>query len=197
VVDDTRLDPVDERFVPLTTAIGRTVLGAAALERVLLVDILSRTTARQGLREELAHELSELERRPAGTLLNKLRELQIAPDLAKRIEEAIRRRNRLVHHFLEDPTVMAVLMTDAGVDQLVQGVDALAIEIQQIINLIAPGAFAGLQHALGADIQHLVEMIKSVDLADVEDPILREQFKLLQTMDPAQLDEFFGDAAGA
>jgi hypothetical protein len=40
--DDSKLDPIDERAVPLVLAIGRLVLGAAALEKVLLVDIVMR-----------------------------------------------------------------------------------------------------------------------------------------------------------
>jgi uncharacterized protein YutE (UPF0331/DUF86 family) len=196
-VDDSSLDPMDENLAPLAQSIGRAVMGAAALEKVLLVDIVNRMAHREGLREQLELELHELERRSGGKLLEKLKELGLPDDLAARILAAIVRRNRLIHHYMEEPEVMMALMTGAGVEDLVAEVDELAVECQQIINLIAPDALAGLQRALGATIPELIDAIKNLDSQRVENPTLRQQLQTLQQLDLSQLQELFEDAAGA
>jgi hypothetical protein len=57
VIDDSALDPIDERLLPLAQSIGRAVLGAAALEKILLVDFAHRYGTQRGLRQELEREL--------------------------------------------------------------------------------------------------------------------------------------------
>jgi len=76
-------------------AIGRAVLFAAELEKVLLVEIAQRLVGCEGFSQHVGEELSGLERRPAGTLLERLKTFGLAPDLAGRIEHVIERRNRL------------------------------------------------------------------------------------------------------
>jgi hypothetical protein len=164
-LDDSRLDPMDEEFALLAQSIGRAVMGAAALEKVLLVDIVNRMAQR----EELEQELRELERRPGGKLLEKLRQLGLDIEMAARIQAAIVRRNTLIHHYMEEPEVMAALMTGAGIDALVRDVDSLAVECQQIVNLIAPDAFAGLQQFLGANLPQILHALTALDLDLVED----------------------------
>ena len=188
---------MDENLAPLAQSIGRAVMGAAALEKVLLVDIVNRMAQREGLREQLERELHELERRSGGKLLEKLKELGLPDDLATRILAAIVRRNRLIHHYMEEPKVMMALMTGTGFEDLVAEVDDLAVECQQIINLIAPDAFAGLQQALGASVPELIDAIKNLDSQRVENPTLRQQLQTLQQLDLSQLQDLFRDAAGA
>jgi hypothetical protein len=195
-LDDSRLDPMDEEFALLAQSIGRAVMGAAALEKVLLVDIVNRMAQREEQREELDRELRELERRPGGKLLEKLRQLGLNTEMAARIQAAIVRRNRLIHHYMEEPEVMAALMTGAGIDALVGDVDSLAVECQQIVNLIAPDAFAGLQQFLGANLPQLLHALTALDLDLVEDPTLRQQLATLKELDLTQLRELLEDAGG-
>lgn len=192
-MDDSVLDPMDEALAPLAQAIGRAVIGAAALEKILLVDIANRVAEADGIRQGLERDLRELERRPAGKLLDKLRELGLDAALAARVLAAITRRNRLIHHYMEEPKVMVAFTTGAGLDELVADVDSLAIECQQIINLLAPGAFSGLLNALGVDITALVDTVANVDPAQVNDPKLRQQFEALQELDLSQLRKLFHD----
>jgi hypothetical protein len=195
-LDDSRLDPMDEEFALLAQSIGRAVMDAAALEKVLLVDIVNRMAQREEQREELDRELRELERRPGGKLLEKLRQLGLNTEMAARIQAAIVRRNRLIHHYMEEPEVMAALMTGAGIDALVGDVDSLAVECQQIVNLIAPDAFAGLQQFLGANLPQLLHALTALDLDLVEDPTLRQQLATLKELDLTQLRELLEDAGG-
>jgi hypothetical protein len=56
MIDDSMLDAIDKRLTPLVKAISRAVLGAAALEKVLLVDFLHLSGRERGLRVELEQE---------------------------------------------------------------------------------------------------------------------------------------------
>jgi hypothetical protein len=71
------LGPIAPALEPLLLAIGRAMLSAAALEKVLLVDIASRRAQREGLTPKLGDDLARLERLPAGALLQRLQELGI------------------------------------------------------------------------------------------------------------------------
>jgi len=185
---------MDDVFAPLAQSIGRAVMGAAALEKVLLVDIVNRMAQREELRAGLERELRDLERRPGGKLLEKLRQLGLNAEMATRIEAVIRGRTRLIHHYIEEPEVMAALMTETGVDALIKDVDSLAVECQQIVNLIAPDAFIGLQQFLGANVPQLVQALTSLDVDLIEDPTLRQQLAALKNLDPTQLRELLEDA---
>lgn len=187
MIDDSKLDPINERLMPLVQAIGRAVLGAAALEKVLLVDFIHLYGREHGLRRELEREISELERRPAGKLLGTLRGLGLEGKLAARIESAVHRRNQLVHHFMEDPEVLLSFQTGQGIGRLVERIDQLAIDYQQIINAISPRAFVGMQQLLGGSLSELLETLDTADLDDVSDPRLRSQLAALRTIDPTEL----------
>jgi len=112
-------------------------MGAASLEKTVLVNVVNRMSQDEGLRDELERELRELERRPAGKLLEKLKQLELPDDLAARILAAITHRNQLIHHSMERPDVMLAMMTGAEIDELVADIDSLEVECQQIINVIA------------------------------------------------------------
>jgi hypothetical protein len=173
---------VDERFAPLVLAIGRAVLGAAALEKVLLVDVVRRRGASEGLSKRLGEDLARLERLPAGPLVGALVELGIPESMSDRIDEVLQRRNWLVHRFVLDPDVLRVFMTGTGVDDLVSRVEQLALDCEQLGNELAPAAFAETEALLGATMPELLAWAKSVDLDQLEDPLLRAQLELIQSM---------------
>jgi hypothetical protein len=177
MLDDSELDPVEEQAVPIVLAIGRAVLGAAALEKLLLVDIAQRVVERDGFTAELSAELTSLERESAGRLLGRLRELGIPDDLGERIQDVIRRRNRLVHHALEDADLMIAVATGKDVDAVVTRIDQIAVDSQQIGNEVIAVAFPGLEAALGVSLPQLVEIIAALDLDTIEDEALRAQFQ--------------------
>jgi hypothetical protein len=181
--DDSELDPVDERAVPLVIAIGRLVLAAAALEKVLLVDIIVRDFHLGGQwREELVRELDELERHPAGKLLGRLRELGISADVAERIDHVIRRRNRVVHHLMEDVKVAVALQTGGGMDEVVADIDRIAIDCQQVVNELALVAFPAMESAIGMTLPQLADRLGSIDLSAIEDLETRQQVEFARIL---------------
>jgi hypothetical protein len=187
-VSSGQLDPIDASLAPLAQSIGRAVLGAAALERVLLVDIARRQAERDGLREDFSDELSRLERRPAGTLLGRLRELGIAPELASDIGDVIRRRNDLVHHFMEDASFVAAF-SGGDLAPLIERVDALAGDCQKVINELVPRTFGELARALNVDLAEVFSALHAVDLDGVDDDHLRSQIAVVQAMPVEQVNE--------
>ena len=180
--DDNYLDPIDERVVPLALAIGQVVLGAAALEKVLLVDIAMRSVDRDGMRADLGRELSKLERRPAGALLTRLRELAIPDALADRIQDVIDRRNALVHRFHEDTALMIALGTAEDVDRAAERVQQIAIDCQQIINELIAVSFTRLEGALGMKLPEIVQWLESIDLDTITNPRDRAQLESIRAM---------------
>jgi hypothetical protein len=188
IMSNPDLDAIDPAISPLLEAIGRAVLGAAALERVLLVDIAQRRARNDGLGDELREQLARLETKPAGTLLATLRRLGMTADLATRTEDVVRRRNRLVHHFLDDPQTLTSLTNSEGVGALVDRVDALAADCQSLINDIAPIAFSGAEQVLGFRLRDFFEVAHGIDIGQVGDPLLRAQLELARSIDPDELD---------
>ena len=179
---------MDERLQPLMQSVGRAVLAAAAFERVLLVDIAQRRAASDGLTKQLQLELATLERKSAGTLLHTLREIGIEPDLAERIRELIEQRNWLVHHFMEDLEVFLAFVTQDGFEPLVERVDAVAAQCQALVNEIAPPAFSGAEHVLGATLEQLLEGLQAANLDEIKDPRLRAQLEMVRNLDVKELE---------
>lgn len=172
-------------------AIGRAVLFAAELEKVLLVEIAQRLVGCEGFSPRVGGELSGLERRPAGTLLERLKTAGLAPDLAARTEHVIERRNRLIHHFLEDGDVLTA-MTGGDAEPVIERIDQLAADCQALINEIAPGAFAGVERAFGASLPELLRAVGAMDLAAPENDVLpdavrRQLVALRDAIDPKDL----------
>lgn len=156
--------------------VGRAVLVAAVLEKVLLVDIAQRQVDRDGWTQRLGHELADLERRPAGRLLGTLEALGIPSDLAGRIQGVIDRRNRLVHHLMEDADVL-LAMTGVNPQPVIERIDQLAADCQALINDIAPGAFAGVEGAFGATLPDLLREVRGLDLDGPGDETLPEDVR--------------------
>lgn len=179
------LGPIDPAIEPLLLSIGRAVLGAAALEKVLLVDIANRRAQRDGFVLDLGNDLSRLERLPAGALLQTLQQLGIDEDLAGRISELIGRRNRLVHGFMEDAEVIAAFER-GDVVPLVQRVDDIALDCQRVVNQLAPSAFAGLEQLFGIPLEQLIDVVLTIDPDSIADTRLRDQLSLLRA---ANIDE--------
>lgn len=182
---ETELDPIEERLQPLAQAIGRAVLGAAALERLLVVDIAQRRATSAGVTKQLERELASLERKPAGRLLKVLRELAIPADLAGRIEEFVARRNWLVHRFMDDPDAFRAFATGHDIQPLVERVDQIAADCQALVNEIAPGAFSGAERALEAPFDELLTRLQALDPNEIDDDELRAQVEMARALDPS------------
>lgn len=184
LVDETtgeQLEPPDARLRPLLQSIGRAVLAAAALEKILLVDVARRRAERDGLNKRLGEDLWGLERQTAGALLTTLKQLGIDDRLAEQINEVIARRNHLIHHFMEDPDVM-IALADGGIAEVAARVDRLALDCQILGNAVAPGAFRELERVLGASLDELTEVVRALDLEAIGDQRLREQLATVQAM---------------
>jgi hypothetical protein len=176
------LDPVDDRLKPVVQALGLVVLGAAGLEMILLADILRRRVEQDGFAEELSRELSTLETQTAGRLLARLKQYGLEPSLAARTAEVIQRRNTVVHHFMEDPEVIAVFIAGADAEPLVARLEQLAADCQAVGNEIGGPAFTGLQAAFGASLPDIAQLLRSTDLDEIADPRLRKQAQMIREL---------------
>lgn len=189
------LDTTDDHAEPILVALGGVVVAAATLEKVLIADITQRTAGQHGLSEELVAELAQLEMLPAGRLVKQLRALGLAEGLAARIEDVLARRNRLVHHVLEEPEIVLALRTGQGAEKVAANIEQLAADCGEISSTLAAVAFPGLEALLGASPAELAKMAAATDPAHISDDAERADLEAVQAMlavvDPETLaDEY-------
>jgi hypothetical protein len=173
------LEP-DEESRPLLVAIGRAVMGAAALEKVLLLEIARVRAESEGLTPELGDELSRLEGLSAGVLHKTLRALELPDDLDARIADAIKRRNQLVHHPMEDPDLVRAATAGEDVAPVVERIDRLALDCGELAVELQMVASPRLEAVLGKSPPEMLEMLREADLDAIEDPDLRRQVEAIR-----------------
>jgi hypothetical protein len=176
----------DEAAAPLLRAMGRLVWGAAALEKALMLE-LARLRAEREARLPAEQELSRLEHLPARPLLNELRKLDLPGDLDQRISDAIDRRNQLVHHPTEDPEMVRAIVHGEGVDAVLKRVEQLAIDCGELAVELQIVAAARLEAMLGMSQAQMLEVLRSVDLAAIEDPAMRRQLEAVRALGAVEL----------
>ncbi len=171
----------DERTDPLLRAIGRLVWGANLLEVVLLLLVVQLRDDREG-QFPAEEEFAYLEEASAGKRLGLLRKLDIPPDLEARIDDAIGRRNRIIHHMFECPEIVGAIISGEGIDAAVEQVEQVALDCRKIGVELYAVAGPRLEAKVGKTPAELVEMLGSVKLEAVEDPRLREQLEAVRAM---------------
>jgi hypothetical protein len=182
-----RLDPIPEELLPLFAAIGRAVWGAASLEKILLLDVLGRLFERHGLGRELTRAIGELQRQPGGPLLKRLTQLEIPPDLAKRIATAIDQRNWLVHRLMEDVHVASALPTGTGMADVIEQVDLVTVACGLLIEEMQGDAFGRLEALFSG--MSAVELMRTLASAEPPDGEESDQIRTAIAM-AAAVSEF-------
>ena len=189
-MDDSTIDPIPPALQPLLMAVGRAVVGAAALEKVMLVDIARRRAMGEGFTDELGTELATLERKTAGQLLIRLKQLGLDEPIAERIGKFIARRNEIVHHFMERPDVIKAFMT-GDATELVADLEQIAV----VSTDCEPDCAAHVRSrraAVRRSLESLVESIQAIDVDTVDDEELRRQVELAQMLTAERLAELRG-----
>jgi hypothetical protein len=182
----------DGEATPLLLAIGRAVLGVAGLEKMLLAELARLLVERHAGADEVTsrrvgEELARLERLPAGQLLAELRGLQLAPELDERIGDVIERRNWLVHHIVEDPAI-AKAVAGGEIEPAVKQVEQLALDAAALAVELHSVAGARLAAAIGKSPAELLEMMKAVDPATIDDPDERRQLEAIQAFNDLDIE---------
>lgn len=166
------------------------VTAAAALESNLRLELARLMIAAQAREEPsedetLGEQVAELETLTAGQLLGRLRERGLLEDLELRIDDAISHRNRLVHHLFEDPQLVeAATGTEASADatgkmqQLALDCAALSMELQHF-------ALPRIEASTGVSKEKLLDFVLSLDPAQIQKQIEREQVEAIQALGTA------------
>ncbi|MHB1808124.1 MAG: hypothetical protein ACYCU0_02365 [Solirubrobacteraceae bacterium] len=182
------LEPDDEH-VPLLTALGRAIVGAAVLEKFLLLELVRLRGENEGLTEELAADVEGLERLTAGGLLKQLRKLGLPSDLDVRIADAIDRRNQLVHHLMEDAEIVKAIQDDDGLDNAVRRVEQLALDCGRLGVELMAVAVPRLEALLGMSLAQIRTILRSIDVNTIEDPLMRQQLEAVQAISDLDLSD--------
>jgi hypothetical protein len=180
----------DEFFEPVALALGHLVFGAAVLEDAMLADLVQRRVFRDGAQEVFGEGLvARLDRKPAGVLLDHLRQLGYEGELAAEIAAVIDERNHFVHHLFEDPEFLKALAERKSVDGLVKSIEAITAAIYVVIGKLAPGVTAGAEAMFGRSGPQLLALLREVDPSEIGSVEERKQLLALRTLPDSLFDE--------
>jgi hypothetical protein len=194
---DVSNDRYDEFFEPLSLALGHLAFAAMTLERAMLADLVQRRVFRDGAEEVFGRQLvTRLERKPAGVLLEALRELDYAPDLAAEIADVIDRRNHFVHHLFDDPEFIEAFAARDGIGLVVKRVEALVSDIHVVTMRLEPQVSAGAEAMFGRSPSELLQLLRETDPDDFGEGELRRQLEALRQI-PDSLVSAPGSEEGA
>jgi hypothetical protein len=173
----------DELFEPLSLSLGHVVFAATALEKALLADLVQRRVIRDGPEEVFGGRLvSRLLNKPAGVLLDELRQLGYEAELAAELATVIDGRNHFIHHLFEDPEFIEVFASRRGVDQIVARVESLVQSIYTAAGKLRPGLAADTSRLFGRSTAELLGALKHLDLSEIDDADLRRQLEAVRTL---------------
>lgn len=183
---------LDEDAIPLFTALGQVVVGAAALEvnlRLELAQLLVAARAGQGHAEDdtLAEQIAELATLTAGQLLGRLRERGLPKSLERRIDGAISRRNWLVHHLFEDPQIVKATTGNEGSPDVIGKLQRLALDCAALSVELQMFALSKIEESMGTSREDLLGFVLSLDATQIQEQAERHQVEAIQEL---------GNAAG-
>jgi hypothetical protein len=172
----------DEEGIPLSMAIGRAVVGAAALESALRLEAARLLHLKHAAREDasdstLLKELAGLDELTAGGLLRKLKELGMPADLKPRIKDAIDRRNDLVHRTFEDPELARAITKKESVEAVVQRIERLALDCGELAVELEMFAIPKALKLTGRSLEEVVVLVTAQDPRTITDPRERKQLE--------------------
>jgi len=171
----------DDRLDPVFRAIGRVVLAAGGLEKQMLLELTHVRHGRDG-QFPTERELMKLENMPAGYLLKELRKLDLPEDLCLRIDDAIDRRNELVHHLMEDPDIVRAVAGLDEIDATVSRIDQLALDCAALAVELYIVAGAGVESVIGKSPTEQLTVLGTVDPATIDDPRSRRQLETVRAL---------------
>jgi double-stranded uracil-DNA glycosylase len=180
--------------------LGRAVLGAAALEFNLRLElarllIAARDDEEVASDERLGKRLAEISTLTAGRLRGQLRDRGLPPDLDRRIDDVVSRRNRVVHHLFEDPRLVRAARDDEAEDEAVAYLEELALDCAGLSLELQAFAIPRIEARLGASGAQLLDVVLSADPTRIEGRAEREQLEAIQSLaDAADRDELLSPA---
>jgi hypothetical protein len=151
-------------------AIGRTVWGATGLERTLLHAVNCLLAEREGLTPKLDQKLSRLEERTAGQLHEELRNFDLPEDLDQRIDDAIKRRNAIMHRMVEEPEMVRAVVTGERIDDAVARVEQVALDCGRIAKELFLAFLPWVEVAIGKSWSGVIGLFTSLDLEKIKRP---------------------------
>ncbi|HTR74175.1 MAG TPA: mismatch-specific DNA-glycosylase [Solirubrobacterales bacterium] len=155
---------LDEQAVPLLAALGRAVMGVAALEANLRLELARLlTVAHTSEEDQLPKRLGEIEKMTGGQLLRELGKLDLPEDLQARIDDVVARRNRLVHHLFEQPEMIGALEPGPARHAAVEQIDRLSLDCGSLAVELQTFALSRLEDATGRSKEELMDLVLSAD----------------------------------
>ena len=177
----------DDCARPLLQVIGKVVVAVGGLEKAMQLELARLICEEFQRRGEagsaaLGPKLEVLTKLPGGELLRRLRTFRLPADLAERIDDAIQRRNQLVHHLYEDPELAKAVIDGADLSGVLERLERLAVDSGELAVELQLFAMPRLEALFGATRAQMVEMVKELDPATLDNARDREQLEALQAL---------------
>lgn len=186
------VDPEDIA-VPLLVAIGRFVFTAAGLEKALQLELVRLLWVSLGSNTDepnilFAKETASLQRLSAGALLARLRACTLSTELHDRVDDAIKRRNALVHHAFEDQELMTAATGGGPPDAVIERVNQLATECAELTVELVAYAISKIEELFETPRADLYEMVLSMDPNTITDAADKKLLEAVQAFhDPESI----------
>lgn len=183
-LDDAELE---KKLAPLLRAIGRMVLAVASLEKLLLGYIAQDAAMSSEDHSEIAKRITELEKRPAGILVSELSKLNLHRAVSARLADVVTRRNDVVHHFMETPDAALALQSGDHLEPLLARIDGVTNDCANLIGELYPEALRGMNLLAGGSLADLVDEIRDIDPAMIDDEQMRAAAVYARSIDASSL----------
>ena len=172
-------EPEDPEIQRLLISLGRAVTATAALEQALQMYALAEVTEIYPLTDpQFAEEMTRLLRLTGGQVCSRLRTLGLGlpKHLEGPIEDAIGRRNALMHRSFRDLELARAAFANERVDPIVTRMDQLARDCAGLMFDLERTAVPKLCSSIGLSPEDMLKVIGSIDLGAAATPQERREF---------------------
>ncbi len=178
-------EPADETVAPLLVALGRLVWGAAALEKMLHLELARVHYERaEASGDPAGYRLRDIlvatEQLTGGQARSQLEVLGLPANLNARIRDAIGRRNALLHRPFEDADLARAVGTGEGIEAVVERIERLALDCGELGVELERFAGDKLAAVLGISRKQMAQMVATLDPATIPDEQMRAQIEAVQ-----------------
>lgn len=176
-------DDPDPEIERLFVSLGRAVTATAAMEQALQIFAIAELTDLYKLDDPLLQvEMARFLKLTGGQVCKRLRELGLAiPErLAPSIDDAIERRNTLIHRSFRDLELARAAFENQSVSPLTDRMDQLARDCAGLMFDLERRAVPKLCASIGLSPQELLDQVANADPEALADPEERRQLRDLQ-----------------
>ncbi|MGP0101216.1 MAG: hypothetical protein ACLPUT_06310 [Solirubrobacteraceae bacterium] len=188
-MDADQSEKGEEEGQSVMRALGRAIVSAASLESALKLQLGAFTDEATAANSDVAHspamggyqaQRDRLNRLTAGQLLGELRGRGFPPELLERVDDAIKRRNQLVHRILQDDEIVRAVSEGNGLDQVIARIEQLVRDCSELAIELYTITIRIFEEVTGKSAVELADILTQANPSMIDDPHDRAWLEALQ-----------------